>query len=89
MQPDSFLSDISTSTSTRTPKSPSPPHTLLQLLNNHNLRRIDPLNNQLRNPISLLDLEIHFRMVEQQNFDLSSIIRVDHPSARIYEMLDR
>ena len=72
-----------------TPKPTRSSHTLLQILHLHNLRRVYPLQHQLRNPVSLLNLEIHLAMVKQQNLHLTPIIRVNHAGARVDEVLGR
>ncbi len=68
---------------TSTSKSPSAPHTLLQLANLHHLRRINSLQHQLRNAISFLNLEILLSMIKQQDLDLATIVCIYDPSASI------
>ena len=65
------------------------PDTLLQLVHDHNLGRVDSLNHELGYSIPLLDLKVHLGMVEQKHLDLSSVVRVDDPCPCIYEVLNR
>lgn len=46
-----------------------------------------PLQNQLRNAISLLHLEIHIRVIKQKNLDLSPVVCIDDARASINEVL--
>lgn len=83
------FSPTSGGTNTRTPKPSRSPHTLLQILHLHNLRRIDPLQHQLRHPIALLHLKITLRMVKEQHLHFPPIIRINDAGTRIDEVLRR
>lgn len=58
-----------------TSETSSTPHTLRQLLHFHHLRRINPLQDQLSNPVTLLDLKVCVGVVKQEDLDLSSILK--------------
>ena len=72
---------------TSTSKPPSTSNALLQFLDLNHFRCIDPLQYQLCHTVSLLDLEILLAVVEQQNLDLATIIRVNDSSTSINHML--
>lgn len=48
-----------------------------------------PLEHQLSHPVPLLNPVLRLRMVEQQNPDLPSVIRIDDSGTRVDEMLGR
>lgn len=73
----------------RATEAPSTSDTLLQFSHDDNFRGIDPLNHQLGDPVPFLDLKIHLGMIEQEDLDRSSVIRIDDPRPRVDEMLDR
>ena len=72
---------------TRTSKATLTPDALLQLLHLHNLRRVNPLQNQLCNTIVLLNHKVDIAVIEQQNLDLSSVIRINDAGSRVDEVL--
>jgi hypothetical protein len=51
--------------------------------------RTYPFEHQLRNPVSVLDLEVCLSVVEQQDFDLTSVVCVNHSSTSIDEAFRR
>lgn len=48
-----------------------------------------PLNNQLRNSLALLDLEVDLAEVEQQHLQWASVVRINHTSTHINAVLAR
>lgn len=77
----------SQSVGARAPEPAGAPHALLQLLHLEHLGRVDPLNDQLRNPVALLHLKVGLAVVEQQDLDGSPVVGVDDAGARVDEVL--
>lgn len=46
-----------------------------------------PLHNQLCHSLAHVDLEIDVAEIEQQDFDLASVVCIDDPSPRVDAML--
>jgi hypothetical protein len=72
-----------------TSKSTDPPLSLTQTLNLNHRRRINLLQDKLGNPVSLRDLEINVRMIEQEHFQWAAIVLVNDTGTGINEVLDR
>ncbi len=70
-----------------TPKTSSSSDAFLQIVHLDNVRSVYPLQNQLCNAVSLLHLEILLAVVEQQHFDLATVICINHPRTGIDEIL--
>lgn len=83
-----FRSQTNTLKSTSTTETASAPHTLLEFLNDDNLGCIDSFDHKLCNTVSLIDLEVLLGVVEQQNLDLPSVIRIYDPCACVDKVLD-
>ena len=47
------------------------------------------LKDQLRDPISFLDLEVGLGVVEQQDLNLATVVRIDDAGAGVNEVLGR
>ena len=73
--------------STCAPEAASAADALLELLNLDNLGGVDALNDELRDAVALLDLEVGVGMVEEQNLDGAAVVGVDHAGARVDEVL--
>lgn len=61
-------------------------HRLLQLLHLDHFRRVDALNDELCHPIALLDIKVRLCVVEEQNLDRTTVVRVNDTRARIDEV---
>src|SRR2546423_14830767 len=72
-----------------TSKSTNTPLSVTQTLNLNNRRCINLLQHELCNPISLGDLKVHIRVIEQQNLQWAAIVFVNDTGTRINEVLDR
>lgn len=73
--------------SSRTPEAAGSSHTRLKLLHDDNFGRVDALDDELGNSITLLDGKIGIAQVEQDDLDLATVVSVDDASARVNAVL--
>lgn len=64
-------------------------HALLELLHLDNLGRVDALNDELGDAVTLLDLEVGVGVVEQQDLDLTAVVGINDAGAGVDEVFGR
>ena len=69
-------------------KSACPSLGVLELLDLLKFGEGNPLDNELADPLSLLNLEVFISKVEEENLDLAPVVGIDHAGSNIDEFFD-
>lgn len=70
-----------------TTESASTTDALFEFLYDNHIRGIDPLNDELRNAVTLLDREVGVAEVEEDDLDLASVVGINDTSTGVNAML--